>query len=141
MFLNIVLAIAALAVSGFVAFSFFKAGRFKATSSAETLVGAGFGWIEPIPFGLVRLIAWLEILGAIGVVAAPLAAYVIPGLGFAQWLGVAAAAGLALTMVGAAWVHIARKEFAYTWKMNLSLFAAAGVAGVLQALVTLPLFA
>ncbi len=141
MFLNIVLAIAALAVSGFVAVSFFKAGRFKATSSAETLLGAGFGWVAQTPFAIVRLIAWLEILGAIAVVAAPLAAYVIPGFAIAQWVGVAAAAGLALTMVGAALVHIARKEFAYTWKMNLSLFAAAVVAGVFQALVTLPLVA
>lgn len=141
MFLNIVLALAALAVSGFVAFSFFKAGRFKATSSAETLLGAGFGWVASTPFAIVRLIAWLEILGAIAVVVAPLAAYVVPGLALAQWVGVAAAAGLALTMVGAAWVHIARKEFAYTWKMNLSLFAAAVAAGVFQSLVTLPLFA
>jgi hypothetical protein len=137
---NIVLAIAALAVSGYAAFSFFKAGRFKATASKETMLGAGFGWIEKISLSWVRVIAWLEILGAAGLVIAPVLAYVLPGFGFAQWIGVAAALGLALTMVGAAWVHIARKEFAYTWKMNLTLFAVAVVAGVLQALVSLPVF-
>lgn len=136
--MNIAYAIAALAVSLFTAFGFFKAGRFKAFSPKETLLQAGFGWIEKIPFGVVRLIAWLEILGAIGIVAAPVAAYLLPGFQWAQWVGVAAAAGLALTMVGAALVHIARKEFAYTWKANVSLFAAATIAGVLQALVTLP---
>lgn len=141
MFLNIALGVVALAVSVYTAQSFFKAGKFKATSSRETLLGAGFGWIERVPFGLVRVIAWLEILGAIGIVAAPVAAYVIPALSWAQWLGVAAAAGLALTMVGAALVHIARKEFAYTWKANVKLFVLAGVAGALQALVTLPLIA
>lgn len=136
--MDIILPLIALAVSVFVAFSFFKAGRFKATASRETMLGAGFGWIEPISTGLVRLIAWLEILGALGVVLAPLAAYLIPGFEWAQWVGVAAGAGLALTMVAAALVHIARKEFAYTWKMNTTLFVAAVAATVLQALVTLP---
>jgi hypothetical protein len=139
--INVVLAIVALAVSVYGALAFFKAGRFKATASRETLLQAGFGWVERIPTGLVRVIAWLEILGAIGVVLAPLAAYVVPALGFAQWVGVAAAFGLALTMVGAAAVHIARKEFAYTWKMNTRLFLVAVIAGVLQALVTLPVLA
>lgn len=138
--MNIVIALIALALSGFTAFSFWKAGYFKATADRATLLGAGFGWVEPISTGLVRVIAWLELLGAVGVVLAPLAAFFIPGLGFAQWVGVAAAAGLALTMVGAAIVHIARGEFAYTWKMNVSLFAAATGAAVAQALVSVPLF-
>lgn len=138
--MDIVLAVAAFAVSAFSAFSFFKAGKFKAFSDRDTLLGAGFGWIEPIPFGLVRLIAWLEILGAIGIVAAPLAAWFVPGFEWAKWVGVAAAAGLALTMVVAALVHIARKEFAYTWKMNVSLFAVAAIAGVVQVFVPAPLF-
>lgn len=140
MSITVVLAVAAIALSVFVAYSFVKAGWFKATATSETMLAAGFGWIEPIPLGLVRLIAWLEILGSVGIVVAPLAAYLLPGFAWAQWVGVAAAAGLALTMVGAALVHISRKEFAYTWKANVGLFAQAAVAGVLQALVTLPLF-
>lgn len=136
--MNIALAIAALAVSGFTAFSFFKAGYFKATASRETMLGAGFGWIEKLPVGVVRLIAWLELLGAIGIVLAPLAAYFVVGFSWAQIWGILAGVGLALTMVVAAIVHIARKEFAYTWKANLSLFAVAVISAVLQSLVTIP---
>lgn len=137
--MNWIFAIAALAVSAFVAFGFFKAGKFKASSSRETLLGAGFGWVEKTPFGVVRLIAWLEILGAIGVVLAPMAAYFVPGFAWSAQLGIAAAIGLALTMVGAFWVHAARGEAKYTWKMNLQLFAVAVIAAVLQSLVTAPL--
>ena len=137
--MNIIIAIAAILVSAFTAFGFFKAGSFKSKASKETLLGAGMGWVEKIPFGLVRLIAWLEILGAIGVVLAPIGAYVT-GLVWAQWVGVAAGAGLALTMVVAFIMHAARGEAKYTWKMNLGLFAAAAIATVLQALVVLPLF-
>lgn len=135
----IALAIAALAVSAFVSFSFVKAGWFKASSPRETLLAAGFGWVEKTPMAAVRLLAWLEIAGAVGIVLAPLAAYFVPGFEWAQWVGVAAGIGLALVMVSAAILHISRKEFAYTWKANVSLFVAATVAAVLQALVTLPL--
>ncbi|AIC47726.1 DoxX family protein [Rhodoluna lacicola] len=137
--MNIFLAIAALAVSVFTASGFYKAGSFKSKATKETLLGAGMGWVEKTPMGLVRLIAWLEILGAIGVVVAPIGAY-LTGLAWSQWVGVAAGAGLALTMVVAFLMHAARGEAKYTWKANLGLFAAAAVATVLQSLVVLPLF-
>ncbi|MEN9873022.1 MAG: hypothetical protein RL450_957 [Actinomycetota bacterium] len=120
--MDIFIIIAGFAVSAFTAFAFFKAGKFKATSSKETLLQAGFGWIEKIPFGVVRLIAWLEILGAIGVVVAPIG-YLL-GYTWAIWFAIAAAVGLALTMVGAIWVHAARGETKYTLKMNLNLLVA-----------------
>lgn len=120
--MDIFIIIAGFAVSAFTAFAFFKAGKFKATSSKETLLQAGFGWIEKIPFGVVRLIAWLEILGAIGVVVAPIG-YLL-GYAWAIWFAIAAAIGLALTMVGAIWVHAARGETKYTLKMNLNLLVA-----------------
>mgnify|MGYP000712201334 FL=1 len=136
----IIVAILALAVSAFVAFGFFKAGKFKAFSTREALLAAGFGWVEKLPFGVVRLIAWLELLGAVGIVAAPVAAYFIPGFAWAQVLGVLAADGLALTMLVASIMHIARGEFKYTWKANLGLLVASLVAIALQMSVTLPLF-
>lgn len=136
----IIVAILALAVSAFVAFGFFKAGKFKAFSPREALLAAGFGWVEKLPFGVVRLIAWLELLGAVGIVAAPVAAYFIPGFAWAQVLGVLAADGLALTMLVASIMHIARGEFKYTWKANLGLLVASLVAIALQMSVTLPLF-
>lgn len=120
--MDIFIIIAGFAVSAFTAFAFFKAGKFKATSSKETLLQAGFGWIEKIQFGVVRLIAWLEILGAIGVVVAPIG-YLL-GYAWAIWFAIAAAVGLALTMVGAIWVHAARGETKYTLKMNLNLLVA-----------------
>ncbi|BDS50625.1 DoxX family protein [Rhodoluna lacicola] len=137
--MNIFLAIAALAVSVFTASGFYKAGSFKSKATKDTLLGAGMGWVEKTPMGLVRLIAWLEILGAIGVVVAPIGAY-LTGLAWSQWVGVAAGAGLALTMVVAFLMHAARGEAKYTWKANLGLFAAAAVATVLQSVVVLPLF-
>jgi hypothetical protein len=80
----------------------------------------------------------LEVLGAIGVVLAPAAA-LIPGFGFAQYFGVAAAAGLALTMLVAAIMHGVRGELKYTAKNNFSLMAFAVIAAVLNALVVLPI--
>ncbi len=136
--MNLFITIAALAVSAFVGFGFFKAGQFKASASRETMLQAGFGWIEKVPTGVVRLIAWLELAGAIGIVLAPLAAYFVPGFAWAASWGVLAAIGLALTMFVAALVHIVRGEFKYTWKMNLSLLGMTLVALVLQLLVTLP---
>lgn len=146
--MNYVYAIAGLALSVFVANGLFKAGKFKATASKETLLGAGFGWVANIPFGTVRLIAWLEILGAIGAVLAPVAAYVtgLVSADFAstaeafKWVGVAAAAGLALTMLVAFIMHAVRGETKYTAKMTVPLFLVATAAAVLQAVVTLPLF-
>lgn len=136
--MNIVLAIAALAVSAFLAFGFWKAGSFKAKASKETLLGAGFGWVAKLPMGTVRLIAWLELLGAIGVVVAPIGFY-LTGFVWSQLIGVAAAIGLALTMVVAFIMHAARGEAKYTWKMNIQLLVVAIVAAVLQALVAYPL--
>lgn len=133
--MNQVLAIAALAVSAFVAFGFFKAGKFKATATREVMLGAGFGWIEKLPTSTVRLIAWLELAGALGIVLAPLVAYLVPGFEWAQIWGVLAAAGLALTMLVAFIMHAVRGEAKYTWKANLSLLAMSVVAGVLQLLV------
>lgn len=118
-FLVIAIWVAAAALSLFTAYGFFKAGKFKATSSKETLLGAGFGWIEKIPFPLVRLIAWLELLGAAGLVVAPIG--YLAGISWALWVAAAAGIGLALTMVGAMIVHAQRGESKYTLKMNLQL--------------------
>ena len=64
--MEILVIVLAATASLFTAFAFYKAGKFKAFSTKETLLGAGFGWVEKTPFGAVRLIAWLELLGAAG---------------------------------------------------------------------------
>jgi hypothetical protein len=129
--MNYVVLAAAIAASIFTSLGFFKAGRFKATSAREVLLQAGFGWVEKIPFGLVRLIAWLEIAGAAGLILAPIGYFA--GLTWAIWFAVASGAGLALTMVGAIWVHAARGETKYTLKMNMQLLLVALVAAGLWA--------
>jgi hypothetical protein len=110
----------------FAAWGFYKAGSFKAKTPIDKLIEAGFGWVKGTPAGAVRLLAWLEILGAIGVVVAPAA--VLLGLAWAKWFAVAAAAGLALVQVSAIILHQVRGESKYTLKMNLGLLAPALVA-------------
>ena len=111
-----------------------KAGKFKLTASIEVIAGAGLVWVKEIPAFLVRLIALLELAGVAGIILAP-AADQFFGFKWAAIWGVLAAAGLALTMVVAAIMHIVRGEFKYTWKANLSLFAyAAALTAVLAAL-------
>lgn len=137
--MNYVYAILGLVAGFMTARTFWKAGAFKRTADKETMVSAGMGWVGSAPFGFVRLVGWLETLGAIGVIVAPVAAYVT-GFAWAQLLGVAAAAGLTAVMVVAIIIHGVRKETKYTLKMNTTLGLIALAAAVFQALVVLPLF-
>ena len=136
--LSLVIAVAGIALGIFVARTFWKAGNFKLKGTKEQFAAAQFGWAEKTPMGVIRLIGLLEVLGSVGAVVAPAVA-LIPGFAWAQAFGVVAAAGLALTMVGAMIVHQSRGESKYTLKMNLGLFIPAAVAAVLDALVVLPL--
>ena len=111
-----------------------KAGLWKLTSPIETLAAAGLSWVREVPAFVVRLIALLEIAGVAGIILAPAADQFL-GFQWAAIWGILAAAGLALTMLAAAIMHIVRGEFKYTWKNNVSLFAfAALLTGVLIAL-------
>jgi DoxX-like family len=133
--MEILIIVLAAVASLFTAFAFFKAGKFKATSSKETLLGAGFGWVEKTPFGVVRLIAWLELLGAAGLVLAPIGYFL--GFTWALWFAVAAGIGLALTMVGAIILHAKRGEAKYTLKMNMNLLLVSLAAALLWAYLPL----
>jgi hypothetical protein len=136
--MNIFLAIAALVFSVLTAITYWKAGSFKAKASEEVLVGAGMGWVKG-KIGFTRLVAWLEILGAIGILAGPLGAWAT-NFEWSKWIGVAAAAGLTLTMIVGFLMHVARGEAKYTWKMNFKIIVIAAIATALQAVVLLPLF-
>jgi hypothetical protein len=107
------------AISAFTAFSFYKAGSFKLKSSKESMLAAGFGWLEKLSVSVAKTIGLLEILGAAGLILAPVG-YLI-GLAWAIWFAVAAGIGLGLTMVGAIIVHAKRGEAKFTLKMNLQL--------------------
>ncbi len=113
-----------LVLGALLAFVFFGASKNKLTKSMDDLAAAGLGWVKQISSSLVRLIGLLELLGAIGVVAGPVAGQLF-GWAWATALGLAAAAGLALTMIVAAIMHIVRGEFKYTWKMNIGLIVLA----------------
>jgi hypothetical protein len=136
--MNIFLAIAALVFSVLTAVTYWKAGTFKAKASEEVLLGAGMGWVKG-KMGFTRLVAWLEILGAIGILAGPVGAWVT-NFEWSKWIGVAAAAGLTLTMIVAFLMHAVRGEAKYTWKMNFKIIVIAAIATALQAVVALPLF-
>ena len=136
--MNIILAVAAIVFSVLTAVTYWKAGTFKAKASAEVLLGAGMAWVKG-RLGLTRVIAWLEILGAVGILAGPVGAWVT-NFEWSKWTGVAAAAGLTLTMIVAFLMHAIRGEAKYTWKMNFKIILIAAIATVLQALVQLPLF-
>jgi hypothetical protein len=126
--LQIVGLIVGFAASIFSAFAFYKAGSFKRTAPIEKLAEAGMGWVNNTSETSVRVLAWLEILGAIGIVLAPIAA--IAGFGFAKTFAVAAGAGLSLVMVAAIVLHQRRGESKLTLKMNLGLLAPALIATV-----------
>lgn len=123
------------ASSLFAAYSFFKAGKFKVTASKETMLQAGFGWLEKQPVGTARVIGLLELLGAIGVVVAPIGYYL--GFEWSIWFAVAAATGLALVMVAATLLHMVRGEGKYTNKMTLSLLAVSLVAAISWAAIAI----
>lgn len=115
---------ASLVLGALLAFVFVGASRNKITKSMDDLAAAGLGWVKQTTPAVVRLIGVLELLGAIGVIAGPVAGQLF-GWAWATALGLAAAAGLTLTMVVAAILHIVRGEFKYTWKMNLGLIVLA----------------
>lgn len=133
--MEIVWIILGAASSAFAAFSFFKAGKFKLTASKEVMLQAGFGWMEKQPVASARTIAILEILGAIGVVVAPITYYL--GLDWAIWFAVAAGTGLALTMLAATLLHNVRGEGKYTNKMTLGLLAVSLVSAVSWAAIAI----
>ncbi len=85
------------------ALAFGMAGIMKATQPINRLE-TRMGWVKDIGPRGVRLIGSLEILGAIGLI--------LPAVtGILPWLTPVAAAGLALTMIGAMITHGRRSEY------------------------------
>jgi uncharacterized membrane protein YphA (DoxX/SURF4 family) len=85
------------------ALAFGAAGLMKATQPKEKLA-ANLPWVEDFSAGTVKAIGVVEVLGAIGLIL-PAALDILPVL------TPLAAAGLAITMVLAAVVHLRRKEY------------------------------
>jgi hypothetical protein len=118
--MDIVIIIATLAVAGFTAFAFVKAGMHKLRTPDAKLIEGGWGWVKSAPKGTTKFIGLAEVLGGLGVILAPVAVTVF-NFDWALPPGIAAGAGLATIMVLANLVHIIRKEIKYTWKMGVQL--------------------
>jgi hypothetical protein len=98
------------------------AGSSKLVASRERLLAVpGMGWIDGTPMARVRLIGFLEIAGAIGII--------VPwATGILAVLTPLAAWGLAAVQVGAIWTHVSRGEREKLWLNVLLLVAAVVVA-------------
>jgi uncharacterized membrane protein YphA (DoxX/SURF4 family) len=84
------------------AVAFLGAGATKLSQTKKKLA-KNMAWVEDFSQGAVRLIAALEVLGALGLV--------LPALtGVLPWLTPFAALGLALLMAGAVYTHLRREE-------------------------------
>ncbi len=85
---------------------FLMAGMMKVSQSKDGVKEKGGGrmdWVDDVSAGNIKLIGIVEVLGALGLVLPQLT-------GILPWLTPLAAVGLALTMVGAAVLHVRRSE-------------------------------
>lgn len=108
-------------LAGLLAVAFLAAGTMKMVRSKEQLASSGLAWVEDFSPGMVKLIGLLEFLAAIGLVL-PAALDIVPVL------VPLAALGLVLMMIGAAVVHVRRKEFSGMAPSLVLLVLAAVVA-------------
>jgi hypothetical protein len=106
-------------VAGLLALLYLYSGGSKVVRSKDQLRPM-MGWVDSMPLGLVRTIGALEVLGALGLILAPLT-------GIAAGLALAAATGLVLIQVGALSLHLSRGEVKVIG-LNIFLFALAAVA-------------
>lgn len=114
-------------INGLLALGVVMPGFMKLTRSKETLGEGGMGWVEDFSAGMIKFIAAMEVLGAIGLILPLL-------FGIAPILTPLAAVGLFVIMVGAVVVHVRRKE-PFIAPLVLAIVAAA--SAVLGFLVVL----
>ena len=102
-------------IQGLLTAIFFLTGFMKVSKSKEAL-SEHMGWVDSFGESQIKTIGILEIIGAIGLVI-PMLLNILP------ILSVAAATGLAFTMLGAMMVHAKRKEHKEIG-LNIVLFIA-----------------
>ena len=90
-------------VAGVLAVAFLASGLMKLAQPRQKIVEPGMGWAGDFSDGAVKAIGALEVLGALGLI--------LPAVFDVATVQVPiAAVGLALVMLGAAVVHLRRKE-------------------------------
>ncbi|MGT2532763.1 DoxX family protein [Streptomyces nojiriensis] len=90
-------------IASVLALTFLAAGLMKISRPREKLAASGMAWTADFSPGAVKKVGAVEVLGAVGLIV-PAALGIAPAL--AAW----AALGLAATMLGAAVLHLRRKE-------------------------------
>lgn len=96
-------------VSGVLAAAYVVAGITK-TTQPITKLRPQMGWVDEIPFGLVRFIGASEILGALGLVLPKALGVIDERAGIEGTLTGLAATGLVLIQILAVPVHLRRRE-------------------------------
>lgn len=104
-------------LQGLLAAMFLMAGFMKATKSKAEIKESGgerMAWVDSVSASNVRLIGILEVLIAFGLVLPQLT-------GILPWLTPLAAVGFVCTMIGAAILHLQRKDGAQALITNIVL--------------------
>lgn len=112
-------------IAGLLALVYLMAGGTKLFRNREQLIAAGMGWVEGANVGIVKLVALLEIAGALGLILPPLT-------GIAPSLAPMAALGLVLIQAVAIGVHMKLND-TKSLPVNIILLALAIVASWLGA--------
>lgn len=99
----------------YIAALFTYSGIMKATQRREYLVRIGQTGVANLPYRVIRGIAVMELLGAIGLIL-PWAVWIYPVL------TPISAIGFALIMLFAAPIHYKRKEYRSVFGVNLTTF-------------------
>lgn len=98
----------------FLAITFSYSGVMKSTQSRERLVKIGQTGVDNLPYSLIRLIGFTEMLGVVGIIL-PIAVNILP------ILTPVTAICFALIMLLAAPIHFKRREFK-SIMINVTLF-------------------
>lgn len=109
-------------LQGLLAAIFLASGLAKISMPRERLLATGPTGIAPFPMPVVRVTAFCELLGAIGLVLPRL-------VGIAEFFIPAAAGGLAVVMVGAMASHAHLRE-PRSVALNVAIFVAAVTVAV-----------
>jgi len=106
-------------VAGLLALFYLYGGGVKVVQSRERLQPM-MAWVDSTPMPVVRAIGTIEVLGAIGLILAPLT-------GIAPWLALAAAIGFVVLQFGAIRVHLSSGDRQIALNITLILVAAVTV--------------
>ncbi|MFI0723933.1 DoxX family protein [Streptomyces sp. NPDC021224] len=102
---------------GLLAAVFLASGTMKSTQSKERMIATGQTGVAPFPLPAIRVVALLELLAGIGLVAPRLT-------GVAPVLTPLAAVGLVAVMVGAGAAHWSLREYSRVFGINLVILLA-----------------